>query len=210
MEAALTRLIALTLGFYATTFAGCFSATTFAGCLALPNVASADEVSPEVLEALHHADAAASEGDRPASIAFIRAAQRADPGSPLLHAARLAHVHQLLPGIVLGLDAEQIDAVLEVDHRANVAHTVGFVTGGAGALAALLGVGSLVWGGIFYRPLSDNVWTTSVTLWSLGGLLALVSIGFHIEGVSRDGEVETMLQFVPTSSGASVVLLGRF
>jgi hypothetical protein len=200
MEAARRRLLALTL-------AGCFSATTFA---ALPNVASADEVSPEVLEALHHADAAAAEGDRRASIGFVNAARRADPDSPLLHAAALAHVHQLLPGIVLSLDAEQIDALLAVDARANVAQTYGFVAGGAGALAAFLGLGALMWGGIFYQPVSDDAWAIAGSLWALGGVLTAVAIGFHIEGISRDGEVDAMLQFVPTSSGASVLLLGRF
>ena len=218
-------------------------ALTLVACLAMPNVASADEVPPPpadsstsvpalvaqprapssprvrgsisepaelVVDAVRRADTAARAGDRDGAIAFLHAARRVERDSPLLHAARLAHVHNLMPGLVLGLDARQIDALLDVDHGANAAHTVGFVAGGAGALAAFLGVASLVWGGIFYRPLSDDVWAISVGLWSVGGVLALVAIGFHIEGVVRDGEVRGMLQFAPTSSGASMLLSGRF
>lgn len=222
-----------------------FIALVLAVCLALPNVASAEEVPPppasssasvpalialppaplprrvhrpidapteevDVAEVVRRADVATAAGDRLRAVAILHAVPRADRSLPLLHVARLAHVHQLRPGVALGLGAGQLRAVLDVDQRANVAHTVGFVAGGAGAVAAFLGVASLVWGGIFYRPLSDDVWAISVGLWSVGGLLALVAVGFHIEGVVRDGEVRAMLQFVPTSTGASMVISGRY
>lgn len=236
MEAARTRLIALTLATCLT-----LNVTTFADT----QLARADEVPPaptqssspsvpvlvalrptepepphthreepdldaRVADLLHRADVAATDGDRRASIAFVHEAERLDRGSRLLRVARIAHVHALLPGLVLGLRAREIDAVLDVHEAANRAHTIGFVAGAAGALAGILGIGALVWGGILYRPVSDEVWTTATGLWVASGVLALAAISFHIEGVVHDGEVEARLQISPTASGASMQLTARF
>lgn len=219
--------------------AGPYIALALVACLALPNRAEAEvppppadsssavpalvevrparlrpRVDPEpvelVIDAVRRADVAMAEGDRVGSIAILHAAERADRRSQLLHVARLAYVHHVRPGVALDLGAGQIRAVLDMDRRANLAHTAGFVVGGLGALAGIFGVASLVWGGVFYRPLTDADWSIAGGLWGVGGVLALVAIGFHIEGLVRDGEVRAMLQLAPSSSGASSSLSARF